>query len=425
MMASIRKIKCPFCSFRDIKEKIIYHIESQHEDMIPENYSAARVLFNYIHHKDHGICVVCKRSTEWDENTQKYKRLCDRKECRNKLREMYKTNMMKIYGKTTLLDDPEHQKKMLSNRKISGIYRFANGKIKEYTGSYEKNFLEFLDQVLHMDPEDIMMPGPTIEYEYNGEKHFWILDFLLIPFNLVGDIKDGGSNPNKTNMPEYRAKQIAKEKMITNLGEYNYIRLTNNQFDQLLEFMYEYKMHLFDDSEENKKTIIKINEDFNIQNLKNILGMNKTASSNIMPDIRAKFDPHIYYDYTNINEVYFIYPYHNGFYDMPLIYLSEVECFTDKKSALYFCMHLCTHGKTSLNKKNPLHIDPKWWNDHKFDQFYFIKSKNFLVKDNKYRFNAKNRLSYNAVITSLSKIIYDKCKLKKNDILFDGWKENE
>ena len=104
------------------------------------------------------------------------------------------------------------KKKMLANRGISGIYRFDNGKIKEYTGSYEKKFLEFLDKVLHMDPDDIMMPGPTLEYEYKGQKHFWILDFLLLPFNLLGDIKDGGNNPNKTRMPEYRAKQVAKEK---------------------------------------------------------------------------------------------------------------------------------------------------------------------------------------------------------------------
>ena len=42
-------------------------------------------------------------------------------------------------------------------------------------------------------------------------------------------------------MPEYRAKQIAKEKMITDQGEYSYIRLTNNEFVQLLAIFAELK----------------------------------------------------------------------------------------------------------------------------------------------------------------------------------------
>lgn len=421
-MASDRKIKCPFCTYRETKDKVIDHIDHKHEDMIPENYSAARVLFDHIHHKNHGTCVVCKRKTEWDENIQKYKRLCGRSECRDKLRSMYKHNMMKVYGKTTILDDPEHQKKMLANRGISGIYRFDNGKIKEYTGSYEKKFLEFLDKVLHMDPDDIMMPGPTLEYEYKGQKHFWILDFLLLPFNLVGDIKDGGNNPNKTRMPEYRAKQVAKEKMITNMGEYNYIRLTNNQFDQLLEFMYEYKMQLLDDSDDNRKAIIKINESTDIQHesIRNILGADKVVSG-FIPNLKANIDDDQWYDYNQVDEVYFIYPYHNGVFDIPMRKIEQIECFDDKKKALYYALYLCTHGATPLYVKDTLHIDPDWWNEYKSEQFYFLKSKRFIIKDGKYMINVKDKFSYSAIITNLNKIVHEKCKLKKNEIKFDEW----
>lgn len=33
---------------------------------------------------------------------------------------MFRQNMLKKYGKDTLLNDPEQQKKMLADRKISG-----------------------------------------------------------------------------------------------------------------------------------------------------------------------------------------------------------------------------------------------------------------------------------------------------------------
>lgn len=259
-MASLRKVKCPYCSFTNTKEKVINHIELKHEDMIPQGFTAARVLFNFINKKDHGTCVICKGNTTWNEKTNKYNRLCNKPECKNKLREIYKKNMLKVYGKTTLLNDPEQQKKMLANRSISGVYKFSNGKIKEYTGSFEKKFLQFMDTMMGYDPDDIIMPGPTLEYEYNGEKHQWITDALIVPYNLIIEIKDGGDFKNNRSMVSYREKQVAKEEMITNMGKYNYLRLTNNQFGQLIDILYDLKMQMIDDSDENKKTIVKIHE---------------------------------------------------------------------------------------------------------------------------------------------------------------------
>lgn len=261
---SIRKVKCPYCDYKNTKEKTIYHISNKHSELLPKGYSASRVLFNSLHRIEHGTCVVCKQPTEWNENTNKYKRLCNNPSCREKLREMYKKNMIKVYGKTTLLNDANQQKKMLANRGISGTYKFENGKQKEYTGSYEKKMIEFLDKVMGFDPNDIIMPGPTLDYEYKGEHHQWITDALIVPYNLIIEVKDGGDNPNKRVMTSYREKQIAKEQMITNMGTYNYLRLTNNQFDQLLEVLYELKMQMINDSEENRKIIIKINENSNL-----------------------------------------------------------------------------------------------------------------------------------------------------------------
>ena len=261
-MTSNRKYKCPFCKLHDTKEKLIHHIDKKHEELIPEGFTAGRVLFHSLHKKPYsekGKCVVCKGDTEWNEKTYKYNRICNRKECKDKLRESYKNNMLRVHGTYNILNDMDQQEKMLRNRSISGVYRFRNGKLKQYVGSYEKKFLEFCDIMIGFDPDDIIMPGPTIEYEYKGQKHQWITDALIVPYNLVLDVKDGNTRPNNRPMVSYREKQIEKEKVITDKGEYNYLRLTDNQFDQLIGIIYELKLQMLDDPNSDK-TISRIHE---------------------------------------------------------------------------------------------------------------------------------------------------------------------
>lgn len=98
-----------------------------------------------------------------------------------------------------------------------------------------------MDQFFGVKSDDLIAPGPVIDYEYNGKAHKWITDFYYEPYNLVFDIKDGGDNPNTRDMKEYREKQVAKEKAIAKTGEYNYIRLTDNKMDQMIELMMELK----------------------------------------------------------------------------------------------------------------------------------------------------------------------------------------
>lgn len=257
---SIRTYKCPFCTFHGTKEQIVYHAAEEHEDMIPEGYTAARVVFNYFNKKDHGSCIICKMETKWNEDTWRYERLCDDKKCLEKYKKIVDARMIKRFGKAKILDDPEQQKKMLANRKISGTYKFKDGGIRSYVGSYEKKLLEFFDQVLHVLSKDILTPGPNIEYEYNGKILTWITDIMYIPFNLVMDVKDGEDNLNNRPMEDYRAKQVAKEKAIVELNKYNYIRLTNNNFTQLLLAMNQIKMQLLDYPDSDNK-IININEE--------------------------------------------------------------------------------------------------------------------------------------------------------------------
>lgn len=258
--SSERKFKCPYCNYKGTRERLVSHVENNHKEMIPEGYTAARVVFNSINHKEVGHCVQCKvNETKWNEDTWKYERFCSDK-CRDAYVKMAKERMVKKYGKTNLLNDEEQQKKMLANRKISGTYKFKDGGERTYCGSYEKKTLEFYDKVLNVPSKDIMTPGPTVIYDYEGKKHKWITDIYYVPFNLVHDIKDGGSNPNKRKMDVYRAKQSAKEEAIVKQKQYNYIRLTDNNFSQLLLILAELKEQMIDDSDNKTERIVAINE---------------------------------------------------------------------------------------------------------------------------------------------------------------------
>lgn len=255
-----RKYKCPYCDKKDSRGNLVDHVDHMHQELIPEGYTAARAVFDFINGKDHGICMICKKPVyEWNDKINRYYNLCNNPNCRAKVREVALARHMKVYNKPTLLNDPEQQEKMLANRRISGKYTFSDGTKMTYTGKYERNALEFMDKVLGIPAKDIQAPGPVLEYEFEGETHKWITDIYYIPANLLIEIKDGGENPNTRTMTSYRAKQDAKEVMITNLGKFNYIRLTDNNFAQLLNIFADMKEEALS-NEKDPKVKIHINE---------------------------------------------------------------------------------------------------------------------------------------------------------------------
>lgn len=260
---SNRKYSCPFCTYKNIRQKLIYHIEKHHKDMIPENYSAGRLLYDMINtNPNKGKCRICGKPTEWNENKLRYEVFCSNPKCKKAYSdEFHKIRMVNIYGVESLLDDPAMQAKMIKNRKISGYYQFQDGAKISYCGQYEKKLLEFLDQVMNYSSYDITSPGPVIEYEYEGKKHTWITDQYIGPANLVIDCKDGGDNPNNRPMKEYRDKQKAKEQAIAKTHKYNYLRLTNNDFSQLIETLMDIKYQLMENPILLDNPIININED--------------------------------------------------------------------------------------------------------------------------------------------------------------------
>lgn len=256
-----RKYKCPYCDYRNTRDKLIYHVDEKHEEMIPEGYTASRVVFNYVNGKEKGTCVCgCGRETFWNENICRYERFTDDPKCKQRYIDLVNQRKMKKYGTWNLAADPKFQEKMLSGRKISGTYKYSDGGERSHVGSYERKLHEFLDVVCKFESKHILSPGPIIEYMYKGEKHYYISDIFIIPYNLIIEVKDGGDNPNTRDMKEYREKQIAKEAQIVKDQEYNYVRVTNNQFDQLLTILAELKLQLVDDNYKKGEKIVRIYE---------------------------------------------------------------------------------------------------------------------------------------------------------------------
>ena len=246
-----RRIYCKFCDyFCYTPEDFVSHLEKHHDEMIPEDMTPWQFSYYLRTGKTHGNCIVCKGKTTWNEKTHKYNRFCGKQKCYDDYREVFKKRMIGKYGKTTLLNDPEQQKKMLANRKISGEYVWRDRIHKTpYTGTYEKSFLTFLDEVMNFDPIDIIAPSPhTYYYEYEGEKHFYIPDFFIPSLDLEIEIKDGGANPN--NHPKIQNVDKVKEKLKDEVmikNQFNYIKIVDKNNKKFLDYLFKAKEQAFDD----------------------------------------------------------------------------------------------------------------------------------------------------------------------------------
>ena len=260
-MASEKKYNCIYCNFRDYKDKLSDHIGKKHLDEIPEGFTPLQVTFHIVN--KHPLswkkpCRVCQQPCDWDEKKGRYNLLCNKEECHEKWAEKMKKDMGDKMGSNRPTQSVEGLQKMLAARKISGKYKWSDGTEFTYVGSYEKATLEFMDKVMEIKSEDIMCPGPVLEYDFDGKKHLYITDIFYIPYNLIIEVKDGGNNPNTNpEMYENRRKKIAKEKYVIEKTNYNYIRLTNKDFSQLMAVFADLKMTLVDKEE---RRVIHVNE---------------------------------------------------------------------------------------------------------------------------------------------------------------------
>lgn len=234
-----RKVHCQLCDkvFVD-KYSLINHIASKHTDQIPGGWSAARYECYLRTGKVEGKCIYCGNPTGFNEKTGKYFRICKSVKCREKASSIADKNMIGKYGKTTLLNDPDQQRKMVYSRKNSGTYTFTDDDNRTkyevmYDSSYGLDFLEMLDNFLNFSGQDILGPSPhTYYYTYEGKAHFYIPDFYIPSLSMEIEIKDGGNNPN--NHPKIQAvdkkKEELKDEVMNSISSINYIKVVNKEY---------------------------------------------------------------------------------------------------------------------------------------------------------------------------------------------------
>jgi len=236
-MQKCKNFKCPGC-------KKVYnslatwsnHMLQYHKDMIPEGWSPARYFYYLQTGKKEGSCIICKKPTEWNEQTAKYNRFCNNPECRQKYRDMFKQRMINKHGKVCLLDDPNQQRKMLMAKKTSGEYKFHDGKVP-YASSYELDFLRFLDRIMGASAKDIVGPSPHTYYynytnpddkEHEGRK-FYIPDFWIPSLNLEIEIKQNTSTHPKILRVD-KVKEKEKDELMANIPGVNYIKIVDMDY---------------------------------------------------------------------------------------------------------------------------------------------------------------------------------------------------
>lgn len=220
------------------KQKMGRHYDTQHKMLLPPDMDGYRWFYYLLTKKQRGSCVECHNETDFNRNSMKYSRFCNNPQCKQKYKEERDKRMMDKHGKIHLLDDPEMQKKMQAGRKISGIYTWSDKSAQfSYVGTYELDFLKYLDLVKRWPSSDLFSPSPhTYVYEYENESHYYMPDFFIPSLSLEIEIKSSERMQNQNQ--QSREKEIIKDKMMRGLGNIvNYILILNKnytEFDNLL-----------------------------------------------------------------------------------------------------------------------------------------------------------------------------------------------
>lgn len=236
---------CPLCKVKfKNKESLVSHIGSKHKSQIPQGWSASRYENFLRTGKKEGTCVVCKKSTDWNESTWKYNRLCNNPKCKDELAKKAKKNMVAKYGVPHLLDDAEMQRKMIYSKRTSGEYRWSTDEKHKYEFMYasnqEKSFLQMLDVFLNFEPNDVFSPSPnTYVYTYEGEEHQYIPDMYISSLDLEVEIKEPKDNQNMH--PKIQAvdkvKEQLKDDMMKSLPNVNYIKINGTDYSEFFALL--------------------------------------------------------------------------------------------------------------------------------------------------------------------------------------------
>ena len=205
------------------KATMYAYIEKNYKHMLSNEMTPARLYFNLKYNKTSGKCVISGKPTKWNEELGRYERFYSSKEV-ELYKQQFKERMMKKYGKDSLMNDPEHQKKMLDSRSIAIDYKWLDGSITKVSSTYEHDFLSYVEEVYNFKKSDFSEP-PTIYYKEDGTTKFYIPDFYIPNLNLIIEIK--GSNIHYQERDE--ARELIKKNATIKEG-FNYVQINDKLY---------------------------------------------------------------------------------------------------------------------------------------------------------------------------------------------------
>jgi hypothetical protein len=234
-------MQCPICKkFRSNKDELISHVEKSHGTQIPDNMDSAQYLYYLTHGGNMGKCIVCHVQTEWNYDTRKPNRLCEKKECREHLREIARKNEVAYYGDNTPHKDPEFQRRALQNKKSAKVYKFKDGGEIVCLSKDEYNLLSYLERFLDMNSKDVIECPHVFTYDDNGIERKYLPDLLLLNYDVIIEQKDAG-NTNPEFLKETRYKVKLKADAVEKDGRFHYVIVYGNNYKPLINMLFNIK----------------------------------------------------------------------------------------------------------------------------------------------------------------------------------------
>ena len=257
---------CPYCKkYFPKKALVVEHMYKMHQrELNRDGMDAPQSLYFSTHGTLKGQCMCgCGRETDWNPKTGKPFKVSNNPECRKRLRDAALKNHVKVYGKETLLNDMEHQKEMQKHRPTAGRYQFKDGNYVDYLSKPEKNFLQFCDKIMDFTSQMIQTSPETFTY-YDPVSKINLQydpDFYLPYYNLIVEIKDGGShtNTNPAFVKETKYKVALKDDVMRKQTRYNYIKIVDQSYGPFVELLYKIVHEDYDTdpkSKSHKYTVI-------------------------------------------------------------------------------------------------------------------------------------------------------------------------
>lgn len=250
---------CPYCKkYFPKKDLVVDHMYKMHSvELDRDHMDAPQALYYSTHGTLKGQCMCgCGRETEWNPKTGKPFKVSSNPECRKRLREAALKNHVKVYGKETLLNDMEHQKEMQKHRPTAGKYQFKDGGYVDYLSKPEKNFLQFCDKIMDLSSNMIQSSPETFAYydPVTKTNRQYDPDYYLPDYNLIVEIKDGGShtNTNPAFVKETKYKVALKDDVMRKQTKYNYIKIVDQSYGPFVELLYKIVSEDYDTDPKNK-----------------------------------------------------------------------------------------------------------------------------------------------------------------------------